>query len=588
MIKFRTSLLVTLVSLIIAILLGLGLLLGQLFKGYYLQQFNEHLKKESNFIGLYINDHGGLHSINKNELLKISQALDVRVTLTNNSGMIENDSGIINKDDSGGLEEKIHQVVKKTPKNVERVEEGNGYDLHYYWKPIFKGEKQEGYLFLSTKTSELKRAYSQIWWILSISLGIALIAITFLGIRITSRYTRPIESATNVAIELSKGNYRARTTVDRMDVAGALNSSINVLAGNLQEMVNIQEFHQDRLTALIENIGAGLILIDSRGYINLINKGYIEIFKVDPADYLNRLYYEVMEHQKVSMLVEEIFKTEQKINRQMLLPLMIERKYFDVYGVPIIGTDNVWKGVLLVFHDITELKKLEQMRKDFVANVSHELKTPITSIRGFSETLLDGAMDDKKVLNEFLHIILKESDRLQSLVQDILDLSKIEQQGFELNFHKFDLLPILREVIKMLDHRAEEKNIMLDLKYGNEVAILMGDMHRLKQVFINLISNALAYTPFGGIVIVTVLESGNKIHVKVRDSGTGIEKDEIPRIFERFYRVDRARDRDSGGTGLGLAIVKHIVEAHHGTIAVTSVVDKGSEFTIELDKNLQL
>jgi two-component system, OmpR family, phosphate regulon sensor histidine kinase PhoR len=584
MIKFRTSLLLTLISLIIAVLLGLGILLGQLFKSYYLQQFNEHLKKDSNFIGLYINDHDGLQSISRNELLKISKALDVRITITNNNGMVINDSGNINEDESGGLEEKIYQVVKKTPDNIERVEEGNGFDLHYYWKPILKEGKQEGYLFLSTKTSELKKAYRQIWWILSISLGIALIAILFLGIQITSRYTRPIESATNVAIELSKGNYRARTAVERMDVAGVLNSSINILARNLQEMVDTQEIQQDRLTALIENIGAGLILIDSRGYINLINKGYIEIFRVDSSDYLNMLYYEVIEHQEVSKLVEEIFKTEQKVHRQMLLPLMIERRYFDVYGVPIIGADNVWKGVLLVFHDITELKKLEQMRKDFVANVSHELKTPITSIKGFSETLLDGAMDDKEALNIFLHIILKESDRLQSLIQDLLDLSKIEQQGFELNFQDFDLIPILKEVIMMLEHKAEEKNIMLDLKYDNEVAILMGDIHRLKQVFINLIGNALTYTPFGGFVIITVEELGDKIRIKVQDSGIGIEKEEIPRIFERFYRVDRARSRNSGGTGLGLAIVKHIVEAHHGTIAVTSEVGSGSEFTIELDQ----
>jgi two-component system, OmpR family, phosphate regulon sensor histidine kinase PhoR len=584
--RFRTSLLITLITLIVTVLIGLGIFLGQLFKSYYLHQFNEHIKKDGNMISLYIRDHGGLYSINNEDIVTISKMLDVRVTLTNLKGEVIRDSGNLNKYDIDGLNEKIYKVVKKNP-DIERIEEGNGYDLHFYWKSIQNAGKKEGYLFISTKTSELNKAYRQIWVILSISLGIALIVIIFLGIQITSRYTRPIEAATNVAIELSKGNYRARTPVDHMDATGMLNSSINILARNLQEMVNAQEIQQDRLSVLIENIGAGLILIDSRGYINLINKGYKEIFKVEPSHYLFKLYYEVIEYEEVSRLVEEIFKTEQKVTKQMHLPLSIERKYFDVYGVPIIGTDNVWKGVLLVFHDITELKKLEQMRKDFVANVSHELKTPVTSIKGFSETLLDGAMNDKEALKVFLRIILKESDRLQSLIQDLLELSKIEQQGFKLNIQEFDLMLILREIKTMLGQKAEEKNIKLCLIEENEKAIIQGDLQRLKQVFINLIGNAISYTPVDGNVTVTVEEVSKKILVKVSDTGIGIEKEEIPRIFERFYRIDRDRSRNSGGTGLGLAIVKHLIEAHHGTIEVTSEVGHGSEFTIELDKNSQ-
>lgn len=587
MIKFRSRLFIALISLIIAVLLGLGILLGQLFKSYYLQSFDDRLKKESNLISLYVNDHGGLDSIGKNDILKISSMLDVRVTLTDNKGKILYDSGIHNNTNKNSLTNKINEVVKNRLNKGDRVEEGNGYDLHYDWKPIIRNGKNEGYLFLSTQSSEIKKAYRQIWWILSVSLGIALIMISFLGIRITRRYTKPIESATNVAIELAKGNYRARTSVDRMDETGMLNSAINILARNLQEMVKAQEMQQDRLSVLIENIGAGLILIDSRGYINLINKGYKEIFHVDPADYLFQLYYEVIEQKEVCRLVEEIFMTEQKVSKQLLLPLSIERRYFDVYGVPIIGTNNVWKGVLLVFHDITEIKKLEQMRKDFVANVSHELKTPVTSIKGFTETLLDGAMNDQDALQAFLSIILKESDRLQSLIHDLLELSKIEQQGFQLNVQEFDLILTLKEIITILMNKAETKNITLELTCENKEVLIQGDLHRLKQVFINLIANAISYTPSGGVVAVSLKEYESKVQVKVKDTGIGIEKEEIPRIFERFYRVDRARSRNSGGTGLGLAIVKHLVEAHHGTIRVKSEVGKGSEFIINLYRKLK-
>jgi two-component system phosphate regulon sensor histidine kinase PhoR len=432
---------------------------------------------------------------------------------------------------------------------------------------------------------EKEYPYKELWWILAVSLGFVLILIILLGIKIKTNYSKPIAAAATVALELSKGNYRARTAVGEMDEMGVLNSSINILARNLQEMVKSQEMQQDRLSVLIENIGAGLILIDSRGYINLINKGYKKIFNVDPNDYLNHLYYEVIEHQEVCKLVEEIFITEQNVSKQLVLPLGIERRYFDVYGVPIIGTNNVWKGVLLVFHDITDIKKLENMRKDFVANVSHELKTPVTSIKGFSETLLDGAMNDEHALKEFLNIILKESDRLQTLINDLLELSKIEKQDFKLNITQLDILQTLKDVVALLSNKALEKNINLQLNCAVDQVMLEADVHRIKQVFINLIGNALAYTPKNGHVSVDVQEFEQYVQIIVKDTGIGIEKTEIPRIFERFYRVDRARSRESGGTGLGLAIVKHIVEAHRGQIKVKSVLGKGSEFTIQFKKH---
>lgn len=444
-----------------------------------------------------------------------------------------------------------------------------------------------GIFFKSNYLESLNQHFKiEILWFLSICLGIAIIIIISLSIKITSKYTKPIEEATRVAIELGNGNYRARTKVNRLDETGMLGSSINMLAENLQELVKAQEMQQDRLSALIENMGAGLVLIDSRGYINLINKGFIDIFHVTPTDYLNKLYYEVIDYEEICHLVAEVFRTEKKVSEQLLVPLLIERRYFVVYGIPIIGTNNVWKGVLLVFHDITEIKKLEQMRKDFVANVSHELKTPVTSIKGFTETLMDGAMNNKETLEAFLSIILKESDRLQTLIQDLLELSKIEQQGFRLNIQEIDLHAILEEIITILTGKAQAKNIKLELYCKQDQVLIKGDMDRLKQVFINLISNAINYTPLEGDVKIILIEHGENVRIHVKDSGVGISKEEIPRIFERFYRVDRARSRNSGGTGLGLAIVKHLVEAHHGSISVRSNLGEGSEFIIELHKYL--
>jgi two-component system phosphate regulon sensor histidine kinase PhoR len=349
-------------------------------------------------------------------------------------------------------------------------------------------------------------------------------------------------------------------------------------------MTKAQEMQQDRLRTLIENMGSGLILIDGRGYVNLINRAYKETFHVEQSDYLYRLYYEALEHKEVVELVEEIFMTEVRVRKQLVLPLKIERRHFEVYGAPIIGTNDEWKGIVLVFHDITELKKLEQMRKDFVANVSHELKTPITSIKGFSETLLDGAMNDKETLKYFLSIILKESERLQSLIEDLLDLSKIERQGFKLNMDYVDIHELLEDILIIIEVKAKEKEIDLELLKAKRDLFIFGDNPRLKQIFINLINNALAYTPSGGKVSVTVQDAGDKVEITVSDTGIGMEEEEIPRIFERFYRVDKARSRNSGGTGLGLAIVKHLVEAHHGSITVASKVNSGTAFKVKLSK----
>ncbi|MBT2692858.1 two-component system histidine kinase PnpS [Bacillus sp. ISL-55] len=586
MTKYRTRLLFALITLIIIVLVGLGLLLGQLFKNYFINSFNERLKIEMNLLTSNIEQNGGLASLDTEEISRMSDLLNARITIVDLEGDIHYDTGELSSTKINRHRDIIGDIVEGTPEKQSDLEVGGGYDLHYYWRPLIHDGEKEGYVFLTTKIDELQKAYRQIWWILTVSLGMALMVIILLGTRITNRYTKPIESATNVAIELAKGNYRARTYEDHIDETGMLSSSINILARNLQELMKLKESQQDRLTTLIENMGSGLILIDSRGFINLINKPYKEIFNVEASEYLYKLYYEVIDHEEITRMVEEIFMTEQKVRKQVVLPLEIERRHFEVYGVPIIGTNNVWKGILLVFHDITELKKLEQMRKDFVANVSHELKTPITSIKGFSETLLDGAMHDSATLEAFLEIILKESDRLQVLIQELLDLSKIEQHGFRLTIGKVDLVKEANEVIEILKRKAAQKDIMLKLIQPGEETIIEGDPDRLKQVLINLVSNAITYTPNGGSVEISLTDQEESVSVVVKDSGIGIEKSEITRIFERFYRVDRARSRNSGGTGLGLAIVKHIVEAHKGHIEVDSQIGKGTTFTIKLFKKL--
>jgi two-component system phosphate regulon sensor histidine kinase PhoR len=581
--KFRSRLLFALISLIIAVLVGLGILLGQLFKDFYMDNFNKRMEKELQYVASVMEWEGIRYSLFYPETLeRVEENLKVNLSVLDEKGKVLYNSKKQNKlVESNKAVEGIIAKLDKTPDVVE-AKSGNS-ETYYYGILLRDKHDDRAYLIMNLSVSSLTDIHKKIWGLLITNFLIAFVVIVFLGIKITSQYTRPIENAAKVAIELAKGNYKARAYGNNADETEMLSQAINILARNLQEMTSAQEMQQDRLHTLIENMGSGMILIDSRGYINLVNRSYKEIFRVTNEQYLNRLYYDAFEHKEVISLVEEIFMTEVKVRKQMLLSLGIERKHFEVYGAPIIGTNHEWKGIILVFHDITELKKLEQMRKDFLANVSHELKTPITSIKGFSETLLDGAMEDQKLREYFLSIILKESDRMQGLIEDLLDLSKIEQQGFKLNMEVVELKQMLEEICVILQAKAEDKQIALELDMDETVSV-PGDPYRLKQIFINLINNAISYTPAGGRVSVTVKNEHEWVRVKVSDTGIGISKEEIPRIFERFYRVDKARSRNTGGTGLGLSIVKHLVEAHHGSIAVESEVGNGTTFTVKLPK----
>ncbi|MEC0680561.1 sensory box histidine kinase PhoR [Bacillus inaquosorum] len=571
--KYRVRLFSVLVVCMILVFSVLGLFLQQLFESSDQRKAEEHIEKEAKYMASLL-DAGNLNDQANEKIIKdAGGALDVNASVIDTDGKV-----LYGSNGSAADSQKVQALVS----GHEGVLSTADNKLYYGLSLRSEGEKT-GYVLLSAPEHS-SGLNGELWGMLTASLCTAFIVIVYFYSSMTSRYKRSIEAATNVATELSKGNYDARTYGGYIRHSDKLGRAMNSLAVDLMEMTRTQEMQRDRLLTVIENIGSGLIMIDGRGFINLVNRSYAKQFHINPNQMLRRLYHDAFEHEEVIQLVEDIFMTETKKCKLLRLPIKIERRYFEVDGVPIMGPDDEWKGIVLVFHDMTETKKLEQMRKDFVANVSHELKTPITSIKGFTETLLDGAMEDKEALSEFLSIILKESERLQSLVQDLLDLSKIEQQNFTLSIDTFDPAKMLGEIETLLKHKADEKGISLQLNVPKDTLSVSGDPYRLKQVFLNLVNNALTYTPEGGSVAINVKPGEKDIQIEVADSGIGIQKEEIPRIFERFYRVDKDRSRNSGGTGLGLAIVKHLIEAHEGKIDVTSELGRGTVFTVTLKR----
>lgn len=399
----------------------------------------------------------------------------------------------------------------------------------------------------------------------------------------------PIGEVTQFISDLSKGYYWRRLYSE--GAKGELSELIertNDLAKQLQQSTEKEHLSENRLKAIIKHMVSGLLFISQQGKIVLSNQRALDLLQWEEVD-RELLYYQAPLPLEIIELIQEAFTYEQERNKQVTIKRGLSQLDIDLSVTPVKDDQGRLKGIILVLHDITELKKLERMRQDFVANVSHELKTPLTSIKGFAETLLHGAMHSEKHLVQFLEIIHKESERLDRLIRDLLDLADIEQKRLELKWQDVDLIQLAKENILLLKPQAEKKEISLRLVHvgqegkASSKAIVRGDRDRLSQILVNLLSNALQYTPKNGKVEVKIEpweEKGYKL--SVIDTGVGIKQGELTRIFERFYRVDKARSRASGGTGLGLAIVKHLVEAHQGQLQVTSKEGEGSTFSVFL------
>jgi two-component system, OmpR family, phosphate regulon sensor histidine kinase PhoR len=424
-----------------------------------------------------------------------------------------------------------------------------------------------------------------IWISIALTFVLLMILLIVMNNHIFEKYIKPIRNVSKVAEKLAEGKFNTRTHENYYGEAEKLGATINLLARNLQRLHIETEMQHSRLKAVIDNMNSGIMLINEKGFIELINPTIREYFGGEEKSYIGYLYYEAIPQEEVHNAIRDVFMLEDNVQKTFIIEKGIDRLFIAFSGVPIYNKQQKWKGAVIVFHNITEIKKLEEMRKDFVANVSHELKTPITSIKGFAETLLEGAKNDETTLTQFLQIIHKESTRMQNLIQDLLELSKIEKEDYCLKIEDISLAEIIKDVIHSVEYLTKDKNIKLTANIKKAIHI-QGERGRIFQLLLNLVANAIYYTPAGGEVKVIVEDAEEKVKLIVSDTGIGIPKNLIPRIFERFYRVDKARSRNSGGTGLGLAIVKHIVEAHHGRIEVQSEVDKGTDFIVYLNKKL--
>ncbi|HWI61170.1 MAG TPA: phosphate regulon sensor histidine kinase PhoR [Symbiobacteriaceae bacterium] len=401
------------------------------------------------------------------------------------------------------------------------------------------------------------------------------------GYRLTVSMARQLSQTTEVVRRFAEGDFSKTLTAWAADNHELfhLEQGINATAASLQ--MRLVELAQEkaRLETILTTMADGVLVVDTRKRIVMMNPAAEAVFGVNAGEAVGRDHLEVTHHFDLNEALERVLRTGQpamlEIRRARPTEQIMEARLVSF------GQD---RGVLVVISDITRARKLEQMRTEFVSNVTHELRTPLTSIRGFAETLLEGALDDPEDARHFVEIIKRESVHLGNLIEDILDLSRIEGGKWKVKKEPFQLQQLVQDTVGRFATRAEGQGVELRLEISPDLPELQGDIARLAQVLINLVDNALKYTPSGGSVTVSAEDLGSLVRVKVTDTGAGIPKADLARLFERFYRVDKARSRATGGTGLGLSIVKHIVEAHGGTVGVDSDLGRGATFLFTLPK----
>ncbi|MCG8403256.1 MAG: ATP-binding protein [Firmicutes bacterium] len=411
------------------------------------------------------------------------------------------------------------------------------------------------------------------------ALGVSfLLAVAFAWV-LYHRFIGPLREITETSRDIARGNLERKISATSMDEIGDLARSINDMATRLRQTISEITEQKNRAQAVLDSMADVVLALDGKGRIIMVNPAVETIFGISQAECVGKSVVEVIRNFDLDMVLQKVQGSHNPVAREIKI-ISPEPRIFMLRVTPLAGSGQ--GGVVVLLRDITERKRMEQMRSEFMANASHELRTPLTSIRGFVETLMDSGTEDPQMTRHFLEIIAAETARLSNLLDDLLDLSRIEERRVVHRWQREEIGTLVDRVLTICGTKAEEKQIAIKANLPPRLPYLFGDPDLLAQVFINLVDNAIKYTPEGGTVTLSASVTGDEIKIEVADTGAGIPAENLPRIFERFYRVEKARTRDTGGTGLGLAIVKHIVKGHGGRVEVKSVVGKGTVFSVFL------
>jgi len=427
---------------------------------------------------------------------------------------------------------------------------------------------------LETMRSLLRKA-------LGAALALALLLSFFLSLAVSAGFSRPFDKIVYASKKFASGDFSYRIQKDFHGEMGKLAETLNSMAASVEENLRRVELQAQQLSAAFANMAEGVLVTGPDARITALNPAMERLFSVKAAGSLSKPLLEVIPNAGLSEICSRAISGGKPVAEEMELSVPV-RGIFGINASPIFTAGEV-SGCLMVVHDITGVRRLEAKRRDFVANVSHELKTPLTAIRGYVETLMEGAIDDKAHAIEFLGVIHAQSKRLDNIVSDLLKLSSLESYSVEVNKGEVGLKELADSLIAGLDSVFKSKKAVV-LNTIPAGLTVKADPEKLGQVFVNLLDNAVKFSPEKAQVVVSAFELPESVKVMVKDSGIGIPQEHLSRVFERFYRADKARSREMGGTGLGLSIVKHVIDLHGGAIGVESAEGLGSTFWFTIPK----
>jgi len=458
-----------------------------------------------------------------------------------------------------------------------------GQTLMYVALPVYQQDQLVGCVRTAIPLADIDRTFQVIYWkLLGGGLLIALVTAPLCWF-LSRRISRPLEQMTTGAQRFAQGDFAVTLEETGSEESCRLAAAMNQMAVKLSELIERETGQRSEIEAILGCMIEGLVAVDNAERVIRVNQAAAELFDLSVESQPERPIQEVIRQAELQHFVQHALAQQEPIEEELILPGP-QQRYLHLQAAPLTGAGNERIGVLIVIHDLTRLRQLESVRRDFVANVSHELKTPITAIRGAVETLLDEGAADPAV-QRFLEIIFKQNNRLNALVEDLLDLSRIEQgvisNGWEMQARP--LLPVLESARAACESLLVERQIELKVSCPESIEAKLNPP-LLEQAIINLLTNAIKYSEDGGRVVIEAAQLEEQVSIRVRDFGCGIPEEHLPRLFERFYRVDLARSRNLGGTGLGLAIVKHVAQAHRGEVRVASTLGEGSSFTILLPR----
>ncbi|HOJ09986.1 MAG TPA: ATP-binding protein [Clostridiales bacterium] len=531
----------------------------------------------------------------------------VRVTFINYEGNVlgESEKDYRNMENHLGRKEIQEAIQGKTGKDI-RFSDTIETDFLYIALPI---KEIKAIVRVSVPLVQIRKIYQLIWNYELSGMIIGIVLTLLLALKFSTSITQPISELIIKSREISFGNYSVRVKAESDDELGQLAGTFNDMASQLEKIVFELKDKNLKMDTILNSMTDGIIAVDKNFRIILINKVACKLFKIESTNGLiGSDFLEVIRNNNINKMLNEtlgkrvVLSNEININYSEYKPGgKVGGKILSITTIPFQPlflksedynqTLTFNEGAVLSIQDITNIKKLEQMRSDFVSNVTHELKTPLTSIRGFVETLRNGAIHDDEVADKFLEIIDIEAERLYNLINDILQLGEIESAKNNTNNNannytnsnigSQNIKKLIDESISLLKTQADKKGIIIHVDVQDNL-LITANKDRIKQMLINLVDNGIKYNKSGGSVSVSSFKDEGNLVIKVADTGIGIPEEHLPRIFERFYRVDKGRSRSMGGTGLGLSIVKHIVNLYDGNIKVHSEPDHGTEFIIQL------